>query len=450
MFDLEREVNGWRDYLMATGSIRDPELEELESHLRDEIEDLKLLSLSDEEAFLIAVNRMGNRNCIAGEFSKLRKREMWKHLMRDSIDPEQKLHNRKELLIVALLALTAGLFTLIPGMLGYGLRTPQSIGFIKNGGFLVIPAVAVYFIWKRQVPRWNIVIAAGIAGAGFLAANLYPFLPEAQTAVLTAIHLPMMLWLLVGVFYTGEQHTSTSRRMDFVRFSGETFIYTILFFCGIGVLVSVAVLLFQSINIDTETLFTLDIALFLIAAGIVAASYLVEARKSVVENLAPILAKIFSPLFLLVLLSYLVVMGAGGARPFTRREDLILFDLLLALVLGMVLYTISSRPSDERPEWFDYLHTAFIGVTLLADCLALSAVVGRLTEFGFTANRTAALGANILLLANLLFLVVLYSRFLLRKIPFSKIEQFQTRYLTAYFAWMAVVVFAFPPLFQFG
>ena len=39
--------------------------------------------------------------------------------------------------------------------------------------------------------------------------------------------------------------------------------------------------------------------------------------------------------------------------------------------------------------------------SLVVDVLALMAIAGRITEFGFSPNRTAALGLNIILLANL-------------------------------------------------
>lgn len=125
------------------------------------------------------------------------------------------------------------------------------------------------------------------------------------------------------------------------------------------------------------------------------------------------------------------------------------FDLLLVVVLGIVLYTISARSLFEKHTIFDYLNTALIAVAIIVDCVALSAIVFRVAEFGITANKIAALGENILLLVNLAALLVLYIRYFLSKIKFTLIETFQTRYLTVYAIWFAIVSIVFPVLFHF-
>ncbi|NLL49252.1 MAG: hypothetical protein GX249_11775, partial [Firmicutes bacterium] len=177
--------------------------------------------------------------------------------------------------------------------------------------------------------------------------------------------------------------------------------------------------------------------------------YLVEAKRSIVENFAPILAKIFSPLFLLTMLAFLTVMVVSGTSPFTEREFLIGFDLMLVLVLGMVLYTISAKNLHDQKDLFDYLNVALITVAIIVDSVALSAIVFRLSEYGITPNKLAALGENVLLLVNLGALLVLYVRYFMGKNDFQRIETWQTKYLNVYALWMAIVVFVFPLVFRF-
>jgi hypothetical protein len=86
---------------------------------------------------------------------------------------------------------------------------------------------------------------------------------------------------------------------------------------------------------------------------------------------------------------------------------------------------------------------------LLADAVALWAVAARITEFGFTPNRTAALGENAILLVNLAWSAVLYLRFLRGRGSFAKLERWQTDYLPVYAAWAALVVVLFPPVFGY-
>jgi hypothetical protein len=85
----------------------------------------------------------------------------------------------------------------------------------------------------------------------------------------------------------------------------------------------------------------------------------------------------------------------------------------------------------------------------LADAVALWAITARITEFGFTPNRVAALGENVILLVNLAWSAVLYIRFLSGRGSFTGLERWQTSYLPVYAVWAAIVVIVFPPVFGY-
>jgi len=85
----------------------------------------------------------------------------------------------------------------------------------------------------------------------------------------------------------------------------------------------------------------------------------------------------------------------------------------------------------------------------VVDALALWAIGSRITEFGTTPNRLAALGLNVVLLVNLAGTAALYARFLRRRVAFVRLLEWQTVYLYVIAAWAAVVAFLFPPLFGF-
>lgn len=85
----------------------------------------------------------------------------------------------------------------------------------------------------------------------------------------------------------------------------------------------------------------------------------------------------------------------------------------------------------------------------LSDLVARSgAIGGRISELGFTPNRVAALGENVILLVNLAWSAWLYGRFLRGRGSFRALEKWQTDYLPLYAVWAAVVVVVFPPLFR--
>ena len=86
---------------------------------------------------------------------------------------------------------------------------------------------------------------------------------------------------------------------------------------------------------------------------------------------------------------------------------------------------------------------------LVADAVALSAILARITEFGFSPNRVAGLGINVILLVNLAWTAVLCIRFVKGRGAFGAIERWQTNYLPVYAAWAAIVVIVFPVVFNY-
>ena len=285
---------------------------------------------------------------------------------------------------------------------------------------------------------------------GAVAANAYPLAETSQSVVVTSIHLPIALWLVVGLAYVADDWRSSRRRMDFIRFTGEWFVYFVLIALGGGVLIAFMFGTFEAIGIVPEEF----IAQWLLPCGVVAAvvvaGWLVEAKQSVVENIAPVLTRLFTPLFTAVLLAFLVAIGWTSAGIDVEREALILFDLLLVVVLGLLLYSISARDPLAPPGLFDKLQLALVVSALAIDVLVLMEITGRITEYGTTPNKAAALGENVILLANLAWSAWLLLRFVRRRTPFAALERWQTGYLPVYAAWAWIVVLVFPPLFSYA
>ena len=242
-----------------------------------------------------------------------------------------------------------------------------------------------------------------------------------------------------GRWFTGDG------RMNFVRYSGELAIYYVLIAFGGGVLTAFTVMMFRAIGINPE----LFIVGWLIPCGAVGAiiigSWLVEAKQSVIENMAPVLTRLFTPLFTILLLVFLATMAWTGSPINVKREVLIGFDLLLALVVGLVLYAASARDPQAPPDVFDGLQLLLVVSALVVDGVALAAIAARISEFGFTPNgRGAALGENLILLVNLAWSAWLYAAFLRHRGSFAVLERWQIDYLPVYSAWAAVVVIPVP------
>lgn len=446
---LEEQIGQWRSYLLRRQAIHPVDVTELEDHLREQIRGLVDAGLATDEAFLVAVKRMGDLDALSREFALEHSERLWKQLVvvaQDAGEPQKS--PRTDALVAFGLAVLAAILIKLPAL--FGLQMSEEAGFYsRNLGLFVLPLLAGYFVWKRQVSaatvRW---LAAGFVIAGVFA-NVYPFAPGGSTEVLTALHLPIALWLVVGIAYAGDRWRQVAGRMDFIRFSGELFIYYVLIALGGGVLMGFMAMIFQAIGVDVEPFFESWLLPCGAVGAVVVASWLVEAKQSVIENMAPVLTRLFTPLFAAVLLAFLGTALFTGRGVNIERDVLIAFDLLLAVVLGLLLYSVSARDPLSPPGAFDVLQVVLVISALAADAVALWAIAARISEFGFTPNRVAALGENVILLANLAWSVVLYVRFLGKRGSFASIERWQTDYIPVYAAWAALVVVVFPLVFGY-
>lgn len=449
MASLEDQIEQWRSYLRRRQAIHAVDVAELEDHLREQIAALSAAGLAADEAFLVAVKRMGNLDALSREFAREHSERLWKQLVVVAGDADdRRAQARADALVAFTLAIAAALLIKLPAL--FGLQLDQDASFYaRNLSLFVLPLLTGYFAWKRELATRTLGLLAAAFVAAALFANLYPFAPGGSTELLTALHLPIALWLVVGIAYAGGRWGQVGGRMDFIRFSGELFIYYVLLALGGAVLTGFLLLIFQTIGIDAEPF----IALWLLPCGaagaVLVASWLVEAKQSVIENMAPVLTRLFTPLFTAVLVTFLGALLWTGGGVAIERDMLIAFDLLLVLVLALLLYAISARPAQAPPGLFDGMQVVLVASALLADAVALWAIAARIGEFGFSPNRVAVLGINMILLVNLAWSAVLYLRFLRRRGSFAALERWQTDYLPVYALWAALVVAVFPPLFAY-
>ena len=445
----EAQIAQWRNWLRRRPAIRPPDVDELEGHLRDQIAALAAAGLSGDEAFLVAVKRMGSLDAVSREFAREHSERLWKQLVvAPASDPARGWLARREFLVVLGLAVAAAAALKVPEL--FGRRLGEDAFYALNASLFVLPLLTVYLAWKRGIDRSRYLWLALPFVAGAVAINAIPFARGGHTETLAALHLPIALWLAVGVAYAGGRWWSGSGRMDFVRFSGELFIYYVLMALGGGVLTMFTAATFGAIGLDVENLIGQWILPCGAMGAVLVGAWLVEAKQSVVENMAPVLTRLFTPLFAAVLLALLASMAWTRNGIDLEREVLIGFDLLLAVVLGLLLYAISARDPRTPPELFDRVLFLLVASALVADGVALAAIAARISEFGFSPNRVAALGENLVLLVNLAWSAWLYARFLGGRGPYAALERWQTAYLPVYAVWAGLVVVAFPPLFGFA
>ena len=446
---LEDQVDHWRSYLRRRQAIHSVDVAELEDHLREQIAVLVEAGLATDEAFLVAVKRMGNLDALSREFAHEHSERLWKQLVVVPLESgDRRPWARSDAIVAFGLAVAAAAVIKLPAL--FGIHLDQDQGFYaRNLGLFVLPFLTVYFVWKRRLETATRGWLAVSFVAAALFANVYPFAGDGYTEKLVALHLPIALWLLVGVAYAGGRWSQVGGRMDFIRFSGELLIYYILIALGGGLLTAIMAMIFRAIGIDVEPFFESWLLPCGAVGAIVVASWLVEAKQSVIENMAPVLTSLFTPLFAVVLVMFLGTALWTGRGIDIERNVLIVFDLLLVVVLGLLVYSISARDPRLPPGPFDVVQVVLLVSALAADAVALWAIAARINEFGFTPNRVAALGENVILMVNLAWSAAIYVRFLRGRGSFTALERWQTNYIPVYAVWAAIVVIVFPPVFGY-
>jgi hypothetical protein len=449
---FEAQIAQWREFILKRRGVVKADADELESHLRDQVADLMASGLSPDEAFLVAVKRLGAQDEISREFARVHSGRLWKQLVLAGTDETTPASgagaSRAELWWVIGLAVLAAASFKLPSLFGLSQFDDPDF-YARNAALFFLPSLAAYFGWKRRASGRTIAVLVAAFVAGGVFANAYPFHSGAQTEILSGLHLPMALWLVTGIAYVGGEWRSHPKRMDFIRFTGEWVIYMSLIAIGGGVLAGLTAGAFGLFGVDTG-MFIVEWLLPCGAMGAaIVAAWLVEAKQGVIENLAPVLTKIFTPLVAALLVALVATIPITWTGKPIDRSALIVLDLLLALVLGLVLYSISARDAAEAPGLFDKVQFVLVLAALVVDAFVLAGLLGRIGEYGFTANRVAALGENLILLVNLAWAAWLALGFLRRRRTLGATERWQTFYVPVYLWWTAAVVALFPLIFRF-
>jgi len=162
-----------------------------------------------------------------------------------------------------------------------------------------------------------------------------------------------------------------------------------------------------------------------------------------------VIAKLFSPLVLVMLLVYLVAIAYSGKNPYNDRDFLLIFNVLLVGVLAIIFFSVAetSKSGDRNLESWVLLSLSF--VTIVVNGVAISAIVYRITEWGITPNRMAVLGANLLILSNLILVAFQLYRVAVKRSNISAVGQVIGYFLPVYAIWTIIVTFLFPFIFSF-
>lgn len=357
----------------------------------------------------------------------------------ERMEPDAKWKDLLLIIVISLLAGTIARF-LFPSIVK-GLINPANIIFS------VFPLLSFYFLLKIR-PSKKLILSISLS---YLAALIYlNFLPvkDSDSIILANLHLPFFLWSLVAISFMGDYRLQPGKVLEYLKYNGELLISAgLLLICGV-VLTALTIGLFAAIQVKIEDFYMNNIVIYGVAASPFVGTYLAKAR-GITKNIAPYLAKVFSPLVLITLGVYLATIIGTQKNPYTDREFLLIFNLMLILVLAITIFSVAGRETGSKIAFNDRIIFALLTVAIVIDCVALSAILFRLTSYGITPNRLAVLGMNLIVFVHLVKITLNYFRFLLGKVKVETIEAAITRYLPIYSLWALIVTIFFPLIFTF-
>lgn len=350
-----------------------------------------------------------------------------------------------ELLFVIAASFLAGLAAKIPAFTAVS----EEYFYPRNSSFVVFPFLTAYFAWKQKlhVNKW--LVSAVIFLVSVIYMNLLPDEKRSDTVILACIHMPLFLWAVLGFTFTGEKPGDLRRRLDFLRYNGDLVVMTTIILISGALLTGVTLGLFELIDIKIEEFYFQYIAVWGAAAAPIVGTYLVRTNPQLVSKISPVIARIFSPLVLVMLVIYLAAVMYTGEDPYNDREFLLVFNLLLIGVMAIILFSIAETTKKSAGKAGTLLLAGLSLVTVIVNVIALSAILFRINEWGITPNRLAVLGGNILMLTNLLMVTFRMFRAIRNEDETEGVEKSIASFLPVYAIWTIAVTFIFPLLFSF-
>jgi hypothetical protein len=372
--------------------------------------------------------------------------EFWKIRLNYNKLPE-KIKNTTlyDIFILISVCLISGFLIKIPDIFSV-LKT--EIFYEKNAGIIVFFGLTLYVAWTNKVVEFKKLMPV-IAAFSILTlyVNLLPSVTDSDSINLVCIHLPLLMWCIFGFVFIDFDLKDKIKRIEYIRYNGDLAILTAILVIAGGILTGVTINLFDAIGLKIENFYTKNVVIVGAVSVPVVATYIIKNYKVLTNKIAPVIAGIFSPLVLLTAIAFLVALAVSGKDPYSDRDFLLIFNIMLLGVMAVIVFSISESSASGKQKFNEMILFALSLVTVIIDLIALSAIFYRLGTFGITPNRLAVLGSNILILGNLVLIIIDLYKVNFKRALISEVELTIAKYLPVYLIWIIFVVFGFPLIF---
>lgn len=350
-----------------------------------------------------------------------------------------------EVLVLLIACVLSLLFIKIPTILQ--MDAQQESFYERNAALIVFFGMSAYLLLSKGLSNKKHYIWISVAflvPATFI--NLLPGSSNNDVLILACMHLALLMWCIYGFLYIGLD-TKSARRMEYIRYNGDLVVLTGIILAAGGLFSVITLGLFNFIGFHIEEFYFQYIGIWGLVSAPIVATYIINNHAVITNKIAPIIANIFSPLVLAMLVIFLISLPFSTKDPYNDREFLLIFNMLLLGVMAIIVFAISETSRNRKQQFGKVILTLMSIAALVINTVALSAILYRLGEYGFTPNRIAVLGSNLVLFVHLIWIAISLFKVAFQKKGIELVENTVAVYLPVYTVWTILVVFGFPLIF---
>ncbi|OIP01905.1 MAG: hypothetical protein AUJ98_02920 [Bacteroidetes bacterium CG2_30_33_31] len=350
-----------------------------------------------------------------------------------------------DLLVVIFISLITWLLVKIPIIFP---QIQEETFYIKDLAIIVFNGIILYVFWQNRISnKKNIILYFLTILILLFYVNFLPY-QNSDSAMLAFIHVPLLLWCIFGLSFLSFDYKNITQRINFIRFNGELLIMSGLILIAGGLLTAITLGLFASIEMDIEKFYFNYVAALGAVASPIISYYLIRLYPNITSKIAPVIARVFTPLVLITLAIYLVSLIFSNNKIIEDRDLLIVFNFMLLAVLALIVFSVAELDKSKEKNIYILILLALALLTIIINSIALIAIIARVAN-GFTPNRTVVLVSNILIFLNLILITRSLYLSYFKSHSLDSVEKAVVIYLPIYFLWTIIVIFILPFVFEF-